>query len=183
MFKDETDFLNSAYIHREKLFFIALSRLKDENKANDAVIDVLLKAKDRYSQLKKRDKLLNWLVRILINYCNDIYRKEARFTSLDREFADTKEDVAERFKISQEIERILDALLAVEPTEQRDVVVLYFYRKFSYIEIAEMLGIAVGTVKSRLNRARPKLLEKLEEAGITKEELYLVKDMEGWPLL
>jgi len=180
-------FLKSAYALKDKLLAVALIRLRNTDEAEDAVSEAILKANAKKAQLKDQTKLLSWLVRIVINHCYDLLRKKKKLGHVKKEsegfqITDKTARPEEKVEMAQEIERILDVLLSIKPDEHRDVLIYYYYRKFSLQEIAEMLDVAEGTVKSRLSRARPTLTKALKDAGIGKAELMFVKDLENWPL-
>lgn len=182
----EQDYLKKAYEFREKLFALALSRLKNEEDANDAVIEVILKGMKKRDQLRDQNRLIGWLAKIMINHCFDIFRRQKKYDykeGFEQELRDSGLDVDLKVSIAQEIEKILDIMLAIEPAEHRDVIVLYYYRKLAYAEIAEILDVPEGTVKSRLSRARPKLVEKFKQEGVNEDDLKFVGDMNDWPMI
>ncbi len=179
------EYLERAYGFKDKLFALALSRLKNEEDANDAVVEVILKGLRKKDQLREVDRLIGWLAKIMVNHCHDIFRKRKRIPKdeVERELADKGLDLDLKVSIAHEIERILDIMLAIEPEDHRDVLVLYFYRKMSYGEIAEFLDVPEGTVKSRMSRAKPKLIDAFKKHNINEDDLKFVGDMDDWPLV
>jgi RNA polymerase sigma-70 factor (ECF subfamily) len=71
--------------------------------------------------------------------------------------------------------------LTVEPVEYAEVLILYYYRRFSYEEIASETDTPIGTVKSRLNRAKDALISRVKAEGINLEEMKILKTISEWP--
>jgi RNA polymerase sigma-70 factor (ECF subfamily) len=191
-FRDRNEFLNTAYSYKDKLIAVAIIRLRDKDLADDAVSEVIIKSAEKRFQLKDSSKLLSWLIRILINHCNDYLRQQKKFKYKNTigqydyqqvQIVDKNAKPEDKIDVASEIERVLDVMLSIQPEEHRDVLIYYYYRKFSYAEIAEMLDVPEGTVKSRLNRARPSLVRALKDVNIGKDELVFIKDLEEWPFL
>jgi RNA polymerase sigma-70 factor (ECF subfamily) len=186
-FSSDSDFLEKAHQFHPKLLNLARIKLFDLYDPEDAVSEALLKACGKRGQLRDREKLYWWLKRIVINYCNDILRQKLKDLklrdSVESEQApdDRGPAMLERLVLAQDIERILDIMLTLEPEEYSEVVILYYYRKFNYEQISESLDVPVGTVKSRLNRARKSLKEALNETNIGREDLERVRDISRWP--
>ncbi|MCP4131217.1 MAG: RNA polymerase sigma factor [bacterium] len=187
IFETENDFFEMVYPLKEKLLLTAKIKLRDFYEAEDAVSEAIMKACQKRNQLRNKEKLYSWLLRILINHCNDIFRiKRQQGYSIEDveetpETRDSLDTPGYRYELEQEIERVLDIMLTLEPEEHREVVILYYYRKFSYEQIAETLEIPEGTVKSRMNRARSTLEKAFEKANIKKEDLEFVRDLAQWP--
>jgi RNA polymerase sigma factor (sigma-70 family) len=119
--------------------------LGDQNEAEDAVQDAMVKAWQRLHQLRDQSRLGAWFGRILINQCRD--RLRHRTSTRVRWVLPTPDQ-----SIGQIAER--DALLTaigMLPPEQRIVVVLRFYQDLSLKALAERTGVPIGTVKSRLH--------------------------------
>lgn len=141
----------------------AFSRLlvSDRNMADDVVQEALVKgwaARDSFTQ---GTNFKAWMFRILRNYYFTLAKREQRSTSLDPE-------VAERTLVacdSQEGQIHLHDLekgLASLPAEQREVLLLFGVNGMSYEEVAQMTGVPIGTVRSRLSRGRAALERYIE---------------------
>lgn len=124
--------------------------LKNETDCEDAVQTAILAAYEKLDTLKNEEFFKTWLVRILINACNKQLRTRTRVISIN-EYTDTP-------TVSHD--RDIDVKIALEqlPVKIREVVVLYYMEDFSVKEIANILQIPGGTVKSRLSKGR-QLLE------------------------
>lgn len=132
------------------LYRVSMSMLKNETDCEDAVQTAILAAYEKLDTLKNEEFFKTWLVRILINACNKQLRTRTRVISIN-EYTDTP-------TVSHD--RDIDVKIALEqlPVKIREVVVLYYMEDFSVKEIANILQIPGGTVKSRLSKGR-QLLE------------------------
>lgn len=134
--------------------------------ARDCAQEALLKAWRSISAYRQNCALESWLYRICASVCLDFRRRSRRTETepLEEGFdlpdpaAPPDEQVAQR-QGREELRRAL----ALLPEDMRTVLILYALEKKKYEEIAEITGTAVGTVKSRLSRARDKLQEILSE--------------------
>lgn len=132
--------------------------------ADDLVQDTLLKAWSNAEKFEPGTSLRAWLFTILRNTYFSLYRKRGR------EIQDTDGAYTERLSTQGNQESHLDLAdfrkaLATLPDEQREVLIMVGASGLSYEETAEICGVAVGTVKSRVNRARAKLAELLQIHG------------------
>lgn len=148
--------------HRDRLWAVALRTLGDPDDAADALQDGFINAYRRAKSYRGDAAVTTWLHRIVVNACIDRVRKAAARPSdplpesNDRSmtFAGTGPDPADFVATRLDVE----AALATLPSEQRAALVLVDMEGVPVAEVAEMLGCAVGTVKSRCARARAKLL-------------------------
>lgn len=139
------------------LYHVARSILKNDSDCGDAVQETLLKAYEKLHTLKQEQFFRTWITRILINECNGILRKRKRVISYEEYMQETR--VFEEKKYTH----LYMAILKL-PEELRILVTLYYIEGFSQKEIAEILDMQEGTIKSRLSRARRFLREILTEA-------------------
>ncbi|PFM64465.1 RNA polymerase subunit sigma-24 [Bacillus cereus] len=146
-----------ALIHTEKvkMYRIAKAMLHDETNIEDAMQATILKAYENIKKLKKEEFFQTWLIRILINECNNIirsYKKVIVIEDYDRNMVafDRYEDI----DLCNAIQSLTEEL--------RAVTVLYYYEDMNQESIAALLEIPKGTVKSRLSRAREQLEERLK---------------------
>jgi RNA polymerase sigma-70 factor, ECF subfamily len=138
--------------HLARLDSAARLILRDPELARDAVQEATLRAWKNLRGLRDPDRLGAWLHRLTVNACLDMARKrrgrtmEVELTPLhDAPVADPTSRVADALYVER-------MLAAVDPA-QRAVVVLHYYLDLTLPETAAVLGIPVGTAKSRLNRA------------------------------
>ena len=169
---DETrrGFEDEALVHLDALYGLAL-RLTggDEARAGDLVQEAVLKAFRAWDRFEPGTNSRAWLMTILRNaFINDWRRRQRRPVELGYEEDEERVRPTELFEADPEgrlFDRIIDreVVSAIEelPEEFRLPVVLSDLEGLSYQEIAELLGIPVGTVKSRLFRARRRLQRRL----------------------
>ncbi|WP_340563937.1 RNA polymerase sigma factor SigM [Streptomyces sp. GSL17-111] len=150
--------------HRDRLWAVALRTLGDREEAADAVQDALVSAYRRAETFRGRSAVTTWLHRITVNACLDRARKAAsRRTSLtdDTERLDRlmePEESAEAPAERSDVHRQLIAALSRLPADQRAALVLVDMQGYPVAEAAQILDVAVGTVKSRCARGRARLL-------------------------
>jgi len=144
--------------------------LGDEERAMDATQDAFLRGYRAIDSFNG-GSFKAWILRITTNACYDMLRaaKRRRTTSIDDLIADdehsgmleddqeTPEEYVQRLDLSEVIQRALASL----PDDQRTVVILSDIQGLNYAEIAEATLVSLGTVKSRLSRARAKMREFL----------------------
>jgi RNA polymerase sigma-70 factor, ECF subfamily len=150
--------------HRGRLWAVAIRTLGDREEAADAVQDALISAYRAAHTFRGQSAVTTWLHRITVNACLDRARKAAsRRTQLtdDNERLDLLLEPHESAALPaerQDLNRQLVAALSQLPAEQRAALVLVDMQGYPVAEAAEVLGIAVGTVKSRCARGRARLL-------------------------
>ena len=133
--------------------------------ADDVVQDTLLRAWSNSDKFQEGTNLRAWLFTILRNTYYSHYRKRAR------EVQDTDGMYAGRLAVAGDQISHLELAdfrkaLAKLPPEQREALTMIGATGLSYEEAAEICGVAIGTIKSRLNRARTKLAELLSAEGL-----------------
>jgi RNA polymerase sigma-70 factor (ECF subfamily) len=157
-----------ALVHLDALYSFALKLARSRDDAEDLVSDTLLRAFERWEQYRLGTNIRAWLFTILYHvFVSRKRRIDAREVqpSEEQEGWSTFEAVGEvdpegRFYdsfLDDEITRAIDAL----PDEYRSAVVLSDVHELRYAEIAQILGVPEGTVKSRLFRGRRILQKKL----------------------
>lgn len=135
-----------------RLYATAYLMLRDRPSAEDAVQDACLKAWRDIPSLRNPDRYDAWLRRLLVRACLDQVRRRRRRpseVSLSPEHAAAISDVSERMASVDQLEHAFSRL----SVDHRAVVVLSHFDGLPMSDIAETLGIPVGTVKSRLHHA------------------------------
>lgn len=161
---DREAFAEIVRRHRDRLWAVAVRTLGDREEAADAVQDALISAYRAAHTFRGQSAVTTWLHRITVNACLDRARKAAsRRTSLtdDTERLDHLLEPHESAEVPaerQDLHRQVVAALSQLPPEQRAALVLVDMQGYPVAEAAEMLGVAVGTVKSRCARGRARLL-------------------------
>ncbi|MEN8167413.1 MAG: RNA polymerase sigma factor [Pseudomonadota bacterium] len=146
--------------HRDDLYRVALSGCGDSMLADDLAQEALTRAIAKQHQLKDAEKLEHWLFRILSNCWREHLRRLYPTQEIE-ELVLTSEHTPEMgLRRQQVIDRVRTAIGRL-PLGQRQVVTLVDLQEFAYAEVAGILEIPVGTVMSRLSRARKALKEQL----------------------
>lgn len=166
--------------HEKFVYNIALRALGNEQDAEDAAQEVFLRAWTALSGFRGESRLSVWLYRMTNNICIDMLRqRRGDIVSLSVENADgdeTETDIRDesfspqRILEQKELRRAVREGLELLPKEFRQALVLRELGGRSYEEIAAMLSIDIGTVKSRIYRARKKLCVILSRDGNIFEE-------------
>ncbi len=146
---------------RGRLFQHAFFIVKDSQEAYDAVQEVFIKAMRETRFFDEQFRMKAWLFRVTSNLCYNIVRDRRRrggiLESLGRPDR-TQANQMERVQRGQRRDEILSAMDSLG-RNHREILVLRYYHDLSYAEIAEVLDVKLGTVMSRLSRARAKLGE------------------------
>jgi RNA polymerase sigma-70 factor (ECF subfamily) len=134
----------------------AWSLLRNKSDADDLVQDCLVRALDRMDSLCGDGDLRAWLFTIMHNVFASRWRRVRNRARLLTDYAETEAIIAAPQHASAEMRDVLRGLDML-PDEQREVILLVAVEGFQYDEVASMLGIPIGTVMSRLSRARDRL--------------------------
>ena len=171
---ERNDILNREFMpHINSMYNFAFRLTMDEDDANDLVQDTYLKAFRFISSFERGTNAKAWLFRILKNSFINDYRKRSKEPSkVDYQEVETtynSEEAAEvdhttdlrvetvQDMIGDEVATALNSL----PVDFRTVIILCDIEGFTYEEMAKILDIPIGTVRSRLHRARNLLKDKL----------------------
>ncbi|MBR4459618.1 MAG: RNA polymerase sigma factor [Clostridia bacterium] len=144
--------------------------LRHEEDARDAVQDAMLAAWQKLSTFDGQSSFSTWVCAIAVHRCQDLLRRQKvrQAESLENmreggyEPADTDPGPSERLEAKERRERVRRALLQL-PEDQRVPLILFCMEGKRYEEIAEITGVPIGTVKSRVSRARDRLRELVRE--------------------
>jgi len=175
---DESAFAELVAEHQRMVVQLAMNLLGDRDEALDLSQDVFIRVFRTIGQFRGQSALRTWIYRIAVNQARNRHRfwrrrRRSDQVSLDAhveahgDFQCGAESGPDRILAQKELAaRLKDALEAL-PFDQRTAIVLREVDGLSYDEIAFSLGVAVGTVKSRLTRARQTLRAGLQEARTT----------------
>lgn len=163
------------------LYRIAYSWCHDAALADDLVQDTLSKAWTRRAQLRDEAAMKSWSVSIMNHCWLDYLRSRRDFDDLD-DWQDTLESSADTPEASCDREQVIACVrsaVARLPLGQRQVLTLVDLEEFGYAEVAGILDIPVGTVMSRLSRARASLkvflLDTAMQQPVAQPQLRRVK--------
>lgn len=148
------------------LFNFALRLCGNEEDADDLTQDTFLKAIERYDQFRGDANVRTWLTRIAINIFRDSKRRERFHESLDLGTILCPAQDPERTIIRKELQWCVRHVLYYHvPEEQKIVLLLRDIYGHSYQEVADILGISLAAVKSRLHRGRAAFYDHLVRSG------------------
>ena len=170
----QQEFSEEIIPHLDAIYTFALRLTADPNDAEDLVQDTVVKAYRFFSSFEKGTNAKAWLYRILKNSYINSYRKKSKepnqvdydevstyYESVRDERMDTTdlEEMMFRDMLGDDVNKALKAL----PEDFRTVVMLCDMDGFTYEEIANMLDVPIGTIRSRLHRGRNLLRAQLKE--------------------
>lgn len=162
--------------HRLPVFRTALAITHDQDAAEDILQEVFLRLHQYVHRVDTSLPLSPWLYRITVNLSYTYVTRRNKWRVPLEDFVDqligpakfSPEPEAERHDDLRLMQKAIDTL----PFSQRVVIVLYYLNDLSLQEIGDILGVPVGTVKSRLHYGRENLRRQLEGPGQTAEVQY-----------
>ena len=149
-------------VQKNKLKFYKTAKaiLKNDDDVYDARQNALMSMYQNFNNLKEQKYFATWGVRIVINKCYDLLRKNKKIELYDElEECVTEDNYNLDYNGINKLVNGLDKNLYL-------IVILYYYDDFSIKEIAEILEMPEGTIKSKLSKARSTLRKNLEKEGI-----------------
>lgn len=165
---DRDAFASIAAPRLDAMYATATLILRDRGRAEDAVQDALVRAWRDLPGLRHPERFDGWLRRLLVNACRDESRRGRRHESNlrllpdhDRPIPAATDALADRDEIGRGLRTL--------SVDHRAVIVHHYYLGLSLPEIAEALGIPVGTAKSRLHHARQALRSAIQPNGARSE--------------
>ena len=165
---DERSFEALILSCQKKAWNIAIQYMRNENDAMDVLQECFIKIFRNLKNFKGDSRFDTWVYRITVNTCKDFLRKSEKvrqneFHLVNNEEEDyiksipsseaTPEETMSRKETADELLKCMELL----PAEHREVIILRDIQNLSYDEISEVLSTSLGTVKSRINRARSNL--------------------------
>ena len=172
---DESAFSTLVLRYQHQIYHIAYRFFGHQQDAEDATQNTIIKIYRSLQTYRKGSSFKNWVYTITMNTCRDMMRKAKRTPSFSYDNEENmavlqikthdREDNPEDFLMGKEEMAQLERAIRELPEEYRSVIILREFSILSYEEIIEVLGISLGTVKSRIIRARKMLREKLIQSG------------------
>lgn len=175
---DEMTFEELMRSYANDVFRVSYLYLKDWQLAEEAVQDTFVKVYEKHNQFRGESSEKTWIMHIAINVCNN-YKRNQWFKKvllgenhvLPRY---SEEPIEAELLRRDESAHLLETIMNLKANEKA-VILLYYYQNMKISEIAVALGIKEATVKTRLQRARKKIKEFVEEetyGGTRKAEIY-----------
>ncbi len=159
---DRDAFVTITRLYQRKVFVLAYSFFRNKEDALDIVQETFLRVYQKIDMFKKGRNFQNWLLQITKNLCIDFYRKrqgkEPQLTEgTDISELNIRDTRASETHEASDINRILSDCIDRLSEKQRLVFVMKQYNQFEYSEIAQILNVATGTVKSLHFKATQRL--------------------------
>lgn len=158
--------------YERRIYSLALRSTNSKEDAADITQEVFLKVYKSLSSFKEESGFSTWLYKITVNQCVDFARKkkDVSIQSIDDENVlkikdDFKDNLPEEALEKSEIRKEIDIALAMVSEEHRNVIIMCDVAGMRYSDIAKILSIEEGTVKSRISRARAAIRKILIERG------------------
>lgn len=156
--------------HQRYVYNLAYRLLRDPSEAEDLAQEAFLRAWRGLGNFRGEAKFTTWLYRIVTNLCYN------RLNSLRRQLLDTDVDDVDTLALSSdkdpataveaaERRAFLHRQIAALPEKYQLVITLFYLQEFSYQEIAQVLDLPLGTVKTHLFRARERLKRQIQVSG------------------
>jgi RNA polymerase sigma-70 factor (ECF subfamily) len=163
---DKPAFVDAVAMHQSLVFSIAYHLLHNPVLAEETAQDVFVRLYQDHHKIKSSSHLIHWLRRTTTHRCLDILRQSKRRSLVPLDEMEASLSAAQPDP-DPVLARTLRRLVAELPAGARAVMVLRFQEELEPKEIAEVLGLPVNTVKSRLQRALIVLRGKLESLGVS----------------
>ena len=168
---DPAAFETLVRAHTSSVYKIAYTMMGNEHDAQDAVQEAFIKIYRALPSFRGDSAITTWMYRIAVNVCKDMLRRAGRFRTVSPDdeavFLDLPDTspMPDEVLLSKETKKELLAAIDELPTDYKLVITLCDLEGLPYIDAAQALDCPLGTVKSRLSRARNLLLQKLSEKG------------------
>lgn len=159
--KEKLEELMKLYLR--KIFNIFYYSLFDREEAKDLTQDVFFKVYNALPRFKEKSSPYTWIYRIAVNTLRSYLRKK-RIRKVFF-FDKISEEIEPGYDPPEKAPLMLYDALKKMPLKLKEVILLYYYDEYGVKEIAEILSIPEGTVKSRLSRGREFIKNYLEERG------------------
>lgn len=155
---DEKAFTQIIISIKGDLYKIARSRITNESDIEDAIQETMIETYKSIKKLNEPSKFKKWIIKILINKCNRIYRKKYK-TDISIDEYDFK-DLKSNNIIDIENELNFYDIIKILNYEERIIMILYYMEEYSVKEIKKILKMNENTISTHLYRARQKLKSK-----------------------
>lgn len=162
---DQAAFCRLVEAYQRPVYNLCYRMLGNAPEAEDAAQETFMRMYTKLHTYQPERKLSSWVLSIASHYCIDrLRRRRGQWLSLDEEPVAAAlpsqnrgpEDLALRAESRDEVQRLVDML----PAAYRVPLILRYWHDLSYAEIAEVMGLTVQAVKSRLHRARLQVIDK-----------------------
>lgn len=156
--EEKTSTILEKYI--TDMYKVAKTRLSNEEDIYDAIQETAYKLYINIEKINDANKIKIWLIKVLINECNKIYRNKKREIKLQEKV--TKE-LLDMIELADEHKVDFEILLKELKSEDRTILALYYGDNYTTKEISSILNKNENTIRSRIKRAKEQIKRKAEE--------------------
>lgn len=158
---DKQAFEKIIRYYQDDLYKIARVRLSSDEDINDAVQETIISIYESLHQLRNISKFKSWMITILINKCNLIYKKNTLYNRISSEISLNNETFTNDIHCESNLEffNIIDKL----DLDERTILILHFVENYKFNEIAKILNMNSSTIRTKMFRAKLKIKQYLKE--------------------
>lgn len=155
---DKAAYIELVNPYRERLYRKAKSMLRDDDDAEDIVQDAMISGYKSITKFRAESGVYTWLYRIVVNKSKDLLQKKKReiekpIDNTEQQFVDDRVGYEKKLELSDESSYLISKIKQLDDN-YKQVIELRYFEEMSYADIASVLKCNVGTVKSRLFKAR-----------------------------
>ncbi len=159
MRKDAESFIRLMEENKQSMLKVAYGFFSNEEDVADVIQQTVLNAYEHIGELKKAAYFKTWLIRILINNCNQLYNSRKRMLT-GVEFAE------EKYFDSYPEDNAFLSLISLLHKDDRAIFQLYYGDGYTTKEIGNILGIKESTIRSRIHRGKEQLRKQMQREGL-----------------
>lgn len=152
---DKESFCTLIEMIKNDLYLIAKTRLKNEDDISDAIQDTIINCYNNIKFLRKENSFKSWAIKILINNCNKIYKKNSK-ENISIEYDENLLGSVENTYEKLDFEDLIKDL----NSDEQLILTLYYYSRYTTKEISQILKIKENTIKSKISRSKEKIYKK-----------------------
>lgn len=156
---DEQAFNELILLVQKEIYLIAKAKLKNEDDMADAIQETILSCYRNLKKLRNSSLFKTWLIKILINECNKIYKKRKKY-NISYEDKEVENYLVVEDNSFDNIS--FDILIRNLKDDEQLILTLYYYSNYSTKEISKILKINESTIRSKIFRAKEKLKNQYE---------------------
>lgn len=158
---DQRAFSELIMAIEKELYLIAKTKLKNDDDIGDAIQETIYKSYKNIKKLRDNSLFKTWIIKILINECNNIYRKKSKYAISYEE-----KEMENYLTVNDKSDNVeFEVLIRDLDTEEKLILTLYYCSKYTVKEISKIVKIKENTIKSKMARARNKIRKQFEEEG------------------
>ena len=150
--------------YQNTLYKVARRRLNSIEDIEDAIQETIISAYKSIHKLYNASKIKSWLITILINQCNYIYKQKQKDNTISFDLIEEKNYISDSYQNNSNIE--FDSLMKVLNKDERTILLLYYSEGYNTKVIGKILNINDSTIRNIISRAKRKIEKELKEDSI-----------------